>query len=201
MNIKVLSDPICPMCYIAIGVMDELIKEFDLTVEWINVNAHPHFGEGIKLSEYKKSYEGYLESKKRYKGIARKYGLYFPVNDYIPSPQPALNAIYEAKKLGRGGAFKRLIMAKHHVYGEDIGDIEVIVETANELGIDPLRIRRAVELRLNDDLIAENTERAYSYGMKKSASGVVVLNDQQLVASPFSEPSKLRHIIEQHLAV
>ncbi len=200
MNIKILSDPICPICFLSIAVMDELMKEYDIEVEWINVNAHPHFGDGIKLSVYKESYDGYLESKNRYKGIAREFGQYIPFQDYIPSPQPALNAIYEAKKVGRGGAFKRLIMNKYHVHGEDIGDMVVILDTARELGIDEDRIRKAVEEGRHNQLIAQNTAIAHQFGMKAAASGVIVIDDKEFIETAFRAPGNMRGIIEHYFS-
>lgn len=200
MKIKVLSDPICPICFFSISVMDRLVKEYDIEVEWVNVNAHPHFGDGIKLSEYKKSYDGYLESKERYKGIARQFGLYIPFQDYIPSPQPALNAIYEAKKVGRGGAFKRLIMTKYHVHGEDIGDMVVLLDTARELGIEEECIRSAIEEGRYNEQIAENTAIAHQFGMKEAASGVIVIDNKEFVDDALIAPGNMERLIEKYFA-
>ncbi len=203
LNVKILSDPICWVCFIGITAMDILQKEYDLNVEWLNINAHPHFGtgsEGIHQVEYKGSLLKYRQSRKRVKKIAKQYGLYLPYKEYVPAPQRALNAIYEAKSMGRGTAFKRLIMAKHHLYGEDIGDLSVISETAQELGIDGRRILQAVESGKHDEIIANNTAQAYKYGMKQSASGVMVIDDKHFIAEPFKDLDQLRSIIEEHLA-
>ncbi|GEM_PF-3374672 len=202
LNIKIMSDPICWVCYVAITAMDQLQKEYDIEVEWLNVNAHPHFGrdgEGISQIEYRGSVEAYQLRRQSVKKVAEQYGIYLPYKEYVPSPQRALNAIYEAKAMGRGGAFKRLIMDKHHRYGEDIGSLTVIEDTARELGLDEVRILEAVKNSTHDSIIAQTTARAHEFGMKEAASGVMLIDNQHFIESPFRDINELRKLIEQYL--
>ena len=65
--------------------------------------------------------------------------------------------------------------------------------------MDANRIRQAVESGKHDEIIAINSARAHEYGMKKSASGVMVIDDKHFIPEPFKDIDQLRAIIEEHL--
>lgn len=139
----VYSDYICPWCYLAQAVVDRLLAEYDLEVEWRPYLLRPRTpAEGRQLTpEARERLAQYL---RQIEEPAALLGLPFRVPDLIPSTRLAHEATEYARDQGRQNAFHRAVFRRYYGHGKNIGDWAVLRAAAEEAGLDPNAMQEAV---------------------------------------------------------
>ncbi len=137
LHLTVVSDYICPWCYIGISRVDRLAAEYDVAVEWVPFELRPGLPpEGISFDRlrgqgrYTEDYLVYVRD------LAADAGIEMRERSFIPNSRPALEAAEWARD---NDCFETLHRALFHAYfedGLDIGSRDVLQRVAEGSGVD-----------------------------------------------------------------
>ena len=156
-KIKVVSDTICPWCYIGKRNFDKalsLVPDVDVKFIYSTFQLNPDFPkEGVNRREYisrKFNNDHYSSMKKRIKSEALKSGISI-INsnlDIIPNTFNSHRLIYWSKEENCHLETVEMIFKSYFEESKDIGDINVLLDVAKKVGMDDKKIRNKFE---NDD--------------------------------------------------
>ena len=145
-KVTVYSDYICPFCYIGFDRIEKLKQQFDLDVEWQPFEIHPETPrEGIKLDKLLFPKE-YLEMvRTNVKRLADDAGIRFEFTDKLPNSRLALNISEFARNKGKFNAFHKLVFDTYWREGKDIGDLSLLLDLAESIGLNKNEILSYIE--------------------------------------------------------
>jgi predicted DsbA family dithiol-disulfide isomerase len=157
-RLDVVSDVICPWCYIGKRRLEkalaELQPEFDVQVSWLPFQLNPDMpAEGVPRAEYRRAKFGSLEKSQaldaRVAGEARGEGLEFAFERMQRTPNTFLahRLIDLAQREGCGEAVVEAVFRAYFLEARDTGDREVLLGIAAAAGLQ----REAVEAALADE--------------------------------------------------
>jgi predicted DsbA family dithiol-disulfide isomerase len=154
-KLDILSDPVCPWCYIGKANLDRAMEshpDHPFTVEWHPFQLNPDMpDEGMDRREYLAAkfggMERVVEAEKRIAEHAAKAGLEI---DWIgvpraPNTLDAHRLIHWAGLEGRQTAAVSALFRAYWRERRDIGDREVLVGIAGEIGLDAEMVTRLFE--------------------------------------------------------
>ena len=156
-KIKVVSDTICPWCYIGKRNFDKalsLVPDVDVKFIYSTFQLNPVFPkEGVNRREYisrKFNNDHYSSMKERIKSEALKSGISIINNnlDIIPNTFNSHRLIYWSKEENCHLETVEMIFKSYFEESKDIGDINVLLDIAKKVGMDYKKIRNKFE---NDD--------------------------------------------------
>lgn len=157
LRLTIVSDYICPWCYIGMARADRLQQEFDLDVTWHPYELHPEFPpEGIDRAARPRP-EGYVS---RLRTLMDEAGLPFRPSRHVPNSHRALEASEFARERSAFEPYHRALFEAYFGHGRNIGDIEVLAELATETGLDAGDLRQAIDAGTYASLIDQRTEEA-----------------------------------------
>ena len=146
MQILFISDYVCPYCLVAKEALRQAMAETGITPD---ITWHPY----ELTPEPKPQVDTYHDEKRRagYQRLVepcRKLGLdmKLPPN-VIPRPRTrlAFEGWYYACEQGKGDAYNDLMYRAYFIDELDIGDMQVLMQLAESIGLDPHAYRAAVE--------------------------------------------------------
>lgn len=127
----------------------------------------------------------------------------FGVNMVLPrvSPQPYTHFVFEgfqfAKDHGRANEYNHRMFTAFFQDEKDIGDLDVLTQLAEEVGLNPVEFRKALETRKYKDIHLEALRHAYEEA-NIQAVPTFIIGDRKLPGL-YSKES-LEQVIEQELA-
>lgn len=156
LNVDVISDVICPWCYIGKRRLEKAIAEFGkpVKVQWHPFQLNPAMPkEGISRREYRTrkfgSWKRSQELDARVIAVGKEEGIDFAFDriERTPNTIDPHRLIWLA---GRGGVQDAVVEALFRAYfteGRDIGDHETLLDVTADAGLE----RNAAEAVLNGD--------------------------------------------------
>jgi predicted DsbA family dithiol-disulfide isomerase len=175
LQIDVVSDVVCPWCFIGKRRLEKAIKlRPDIPVQ---VNFRPYFlnpwvpRAGMARADYLTKKFGSVE---RYSGIAQRVaaaaaeeGLTYAVDKMSrqPNTTDSHRVILWAKKTGAQACVKQRLMDFYFTAGADLSDPEVLVKAASECGMDGEEVRRLLATDTNIDLVTREAEAMKNAGI------------------------------------
>ncbi len=150
-KVKVISDTICPWCYIGKRNFDLALKQvpdikvyFEYSTFQLDPNM-PH--EGIDRNDYvskKFNKEQYINIKNNIKNEAIKSGISNINNTIgiIPNTFNSHRLIYWSKENNSQLETVEEIFKSYFEESKDIGDINILIDIAEKVGLDPQKIRK-----------------------------------------------------------
>jgi len=136
LKVIVYSDYICPFCYIGFYRIEKLKEEFNLDVEWEPFEIHPETPKkGLKMEglSFPKDYlEMVMVNVKR---LADEDGLTLKYTKTLPNSQLALFFSEFARTKGVFDKFHKLVFETYWKEGKDIGDLSLLIELAESVGL------------------------------------------------------------------
>jgi predicted DsbA family dithiol-disulfide isomerase len=195
LKIDIVSDVVCPWCYIGKKRIEDALKLVpDVPVE---VHRRPFFlnswvpREGISRDDYLTAKFGSVEA---YKGIAGRVvaaageeGLsYRP--DLVkrqPNTIDCHRLIYWAEAQGKAAAMEQRLMELYFRDGGDLTDIDVLVQAAADCGLDADEVRRRLGTDEDVALISGRAQEASDKGI----SGVPTFVFAQKYAVSGAQPA------------
>lgn len=163
-KIAMFSDFICPFCYIGFEVVRRLKSEFDFELQWRGFQIHPDWpAEGIVPERAMPGAEA--ESRKaawqRITEMATSVGLTMKPPSVFTNSRSALLIGEHANDAGCADALEERVYRAYFQEGANIGDPEVIVALAAQVGIDRDSATSALkspkyELRLKNNALFAN---------------------------------------------
>ena len=137
LKVIVYSDYICPFCYIGFHRIEKLKEEYDLDVEWEPFELHPETPKkGFKMEglSFPKDYlEMVMTNVKR---LADEDGLNLKFTGTLPNSQLALYISEFARVKGVFDEFHKLVFDSYWIDGKDIGDLSLLIELAESVGLE-----------------------------------------------------------------
>lgn len=179
-QVDVWSDVACPWCYVGKRKLELGIQEFTAVNPNTNIDVVFH---SFQLDptipvDYEGTHQQYLVEKKgfpanqigvmheRLAGIGASVGLEYHFEDVqTTNTQLAHELLQYAKTLGLQLALKERIMQAYFSQGKHVGKVDVLVELAAEVGIDPVAARQVLEERSYRDAFDADVAQAREFGI------------------------------------
>ncbi len=146
LKVIVYSDYICPFCYIGFYRIERLKEEYNLDVEWEPFEIHPNTPkQGFKM-EGLSFPPDYLEMvMANVKRLADEEGLTLKFTKTLPNSQLALFISEFARTKGLYDKFHKLVFESYWLEGKDIGDLSLLIELAESVGLNKEEIMTYIE--------------------------------------------------------
>lgn len=161
LQIKVYSDYVCPYCFLGEVVLERALKglEDKVQVEWMPFELRPYPTPTLKPEE------DYLQTTWANSVYPMARQLNVPIVLPKVSPQPYTHLAFEgyqfAKQQGLGEAYTHRLFTAFFQEEQDIGDVEVLVKLAKEIGLDEGAYRQALETRKYKAVHEQELKQAY----------------------------------------
>jgi predicted DsbA family dithiol-disulfide isomerase len=183
LKITVYSDNICPFCYIGSKRLRKVQKELDFDIEWKPFEIHPDTpAAGIKMEDYFRNFNP-TEMSRYLENFGKDTGVKIN-NSILANSHLSLRANEFAKKHCKFDEFHEAIYKAYFEEDKNIGDINVILETAEKIGLDKGILKAFLESNETEDIIKESSLEA----MRKNITGVptfIISNEVIVGAQPF----------------
>jgi predicted DsbA family dithiol-disulfide isomerase len=176
MKIEVFSDVACPWCYIAKRRLESALETFDhrdeVEIVWRSFELAPDMPSRVPYT----TAEQLIHMKGVTPGEAQKMidnvthlgasvGLYMRFDILkLFNTRKAHELVHHAETLGKQGQMKERLFRANFTEGRELGDIDVLVEMAADIGLDPGEARQALETDRYRDAVTADEQRAEALG-------------------------------------
>jgi len=194
-KLDIISDPICPWCYIGKTQLDRALAErpdHPFVIEWHPFQLNPDMPpEGMARKDYLKAKFG-DRADEVYGQIAEHAASLdipadFPAITRTPNTLDAHRLIHWAGIEGQQGPVVDALFAANFREGRDISDHEVLADIADGAGMDAAVIRRLLTSDADVQMIRDRD--AHSRGMGVNAVPTFVVGQRHAV--PGAQPPHL----------
>ncbi|MDD9922858.1 MAG: DsbA family oxidoreductase [Boseongicola sp.] len=204
-KLDIISDPICPWCYIGKSKLDRALEkhhDHPFTIEWHPFQLNPDMPEGgMDRREYLETKFGGKENAVRVYGqiadAAEAAGLNinFEGIKRTPNTIDAHRLIHWAGLEGRQTAAVSRLFKAYFEEGKDIGDRSVLLQIAEDIGLDRAMMERLFESDADTDDIRARDAHARERGV--TGVPTFVIGNQHVV--PGAQPVELWSQVIQEL--
>lgn len=154
-------------------------KEFAIEDHWLGFELRPDTPpEGLPLA---KLFPG-IDLKARYENLnkaAAPFGLFFGERTHLSNSRLALEASEFARDMGHHQSFHSRVFRAYFTELRDIGSLEVILELAEDDGLDREELQAALNERRYASSIEEARQKALRYGV--NAVPTFIINGRQRI--------------------
>lgn len=185
-RLRMVSDYICPWCFIGLARLERLRDEFDIDFDVNAYELRPGIPpEGISREEASKGRvypPGYVDN---LIATARDAGIDMKRPPLIPNTHKAHETTQFAKEHGRVWEIERALFHAYFEEERNIGDIDVLCDVGASVGLDSDELRRALE----DGRYAQSVEQELAWARAVNVTGVptVIFNEQFAVVGAQDE--------------
>lgn len=160
-SVEVISDVICPWCYIGKRRLEKAIAAYGkpVTVNWHPFQLNPAIPkEGISRREYRiakfGSWERSMELDANIVAVGKQVGIHFDFErmERTPNTSDAHRLIWLADKMGIQDAVVEELFKAYFTDGRDISNQQTLFDVVAEAGLD--RAKAEAMLTSNEDLLA-----------------------------------------------
>lgn len=154
-KLDIMSDPICPWCYIGKTLLERALEQegdHPFLIEWHPFQLNPDMpAGGMDRADYlERKFGGKDNAVKVYSEIvahAEKAGITLNVGDIkrTPNTLDAHRLINWAKIEGKQNAIVDALFKAYFIDGRDIGDHEVLSDLADGIGMDAAVVQRLLK--------------------------------------------------------
>lgn len=200
-TIDIISDFVCPWCYIGKRHLDALRAEADVETHWHPYFLNPDVPPGgvdraaMMIAKFG-SVERARELGRSVEGAAREAGLFLDlgVAKRVPNTADAHRLMRWAAGQGVADALAEKLFAAHFIDGRDIGAAEVLADLAADAGLDRSLVAELLAGDADREVVQEQAEHARAIGV----GGVPTMVFDRAVAVVGAQPiEKLRRVISQ----
>ncbi|MDP4090049.1 MAG: DsbA family protein [Bacillota bacterium] len=155
------------------GIVDKLKEEFDIEDEWLPLEIHPETPEtGVSLKER------FPEASMRQMHInlrrmGRLYGIDFNPSERLPNSHKLLAAGEYAKEKGKFHEFHEKAFHAYFTEGLDIGEEDIIRDTAGEAGLNKEELLNRLREAAYDNILQQVQEEAHQYGISSTPTFII----------------------------
>ena len=171
-TIDVISDFVCPWCYIGKRHLDALRQEASIETHWHPYFLHPDMPPGgVDRAELMRAKFGSVERARELgravEAAARHAGLYLDLGAVkrIPNTTDAHRLMRWAAGQGVADALAERLFAAHFADGRDIGDKHVLVDLAAGAGLDRTIVAELLAGGADRDAVQAQADHARSIGV------------------------------------
>ncbi|MFN3232309.1 MAG: DsbA family oxidoreductase [Alphaproteobacteria bacterium] len=203
MQIDVISDSICPWCYIGKRRLEQALAQrpdIHFEVLWRPFQLNPETPPGGW--DRKEYLEAKFGDKEQAKGVykmvraaAEEEGLDFALESQkrLPNTVNSHRLNHWAQTAGVQDAVVEGIFKKYFIDGEDIGDPEVLVSVAEEAGMEADVVRKLLEGDADRELVLKEESVARNMGVTGVPCFII---DKKLALVGAQEPDMLLRAID-----
>lgn len=192
-KIKIWSDYVCPFCMLAEGPVEEAIKdvgaEAEVEVEWMPFELRPHPQPTLRPED------AYLPAiwERAVYPMARRLGVDITLPAVSPQPHTALafEGYQYAAEHGLGTAYNQRMFRAFFQENQDLGQIDVLVALAGEIGLDEAGFRAALTDGVHRDRHQEALREAAAHQVRSVPT--ILVGDTRIEGVP--RPAQLRKAI------
>lgn len=205
-KLDIISDPVCPWCYIGKAQLDRALAaapDHPFEVEWHPFQLNPDMpAEGMDRRDYLRAKfggeEGAAEVYAKVAEAAEAAGLSLDLGAIRRQPNTldAHRLIHWAGIEGRQTAAVSALFAAYFKQGRDIGDREVLADIADEIGMDAAVIHRL----LDSSADVEETRARDKAAREMGVTGVPTFIVAGKHAVPGAQPAELWTRVIEELA-
>ena len=202
--IDVVSDVVCPWCYIGKRRLEQalaLTTDVPVEVRWRPYFLNPWVPrEGLSREEYLTakfgSVEAYNNIAGRVAAAASEEGLIYQPDRVRRQPNTidCHRLIHWAAPFGKAAEVKQRLMELYFRDGGDLSDSEVLVQAAADCGLDAQDIRRRLSTDEDVDLISAEAKEAHDKGISGVPTFVFA---RKYAVSGAQDPKQLARAIRQ----
>jgi predicted DsbA family dithiol-disulfide isomerase/predicted protein tyrosine phosphatase len=190
-TVDVISDVICPWCYIGKRRLEKAIAtldgQHDVHVHWHPFQLNPTMPkEGISRKEYRTrkfgSWDRSLELDAQVIAVGESEGIHFDFDktERTPNTVDAHRLIWLADQHGCQDAVVGALFSAYFSHGRDIGNTETIIDVVAEAGLG----RQAAETMLNNDEGMDVISNGREMSQRHGVTGVpFFIIDQKIILS------------------
>ncbi|WP_170338392.1 DsbA family oxidoreductase [Ruegeria arenilitoris] len=196
-KLDILSDPICPWCYIGKTNLDKAlasVPDHPFVIEWHPFQLNPDMPEGgMDRREYlERKFGGKEGAVRAYAPVvehAEKAGLNidFEAMKRTPNTLDAHRLIHWAGIEGKQNQVVDALFTAYFVQGRDIGDHEVLADIADSVGMDAAVVLKLLKSDADRDDIRQRDTHSREMGVN-SVPTFIVANQH---AVPGAQPPEL----------
>lgn len=144
-KIKVYSDFVCPYCFLAETPLLEATKDKDVDIEWMPYELRPYPQKTLRPED------DYLQRawQESVQPLSKKMGVEMILPDVSPQPHTyyAHEGLLFAKKHQKEKVYAQLVFKSFYQEGKDIGQVAVLREIAEGVGLDGEAFQKALDSR------------------------------------------------------
>jgi predicted DsbA family dithiol-disulfide isomerase len=206
MKVEIWSDVVCPWCYIGKRRFEAALSQFEhrdeVEVTWRSYQLDPKAPRSSDVSvnemlagKYGMGIEQAMAANARVTAIAATEGLEYRLDKARYSNTfDAHRLIHLAARQGRQDEMKERLMSAYFTEGAAVGDVDVLVQAASEVGIDADEARSVLSSDMYAGEVLEDEHRARAFGI----SGVPFFAiDEKYGVSGAQRAEVLRQALEQ----
>lgn len=196
-KLDIISDPICPWCYIGKAQLDRALEahpNHPFEIEWHPFQLNPDMpAEGMDRREYLETkFGGKEKAVKVYAQIAEAAAaagleINFEGITRTPNTLDAHRLIYWAGLEGRQTPVVSALFRAYFREGRDIGDRDVLADVADSAGLDASMVRRLLATSSDAEDLLQKDARAREIGV----TGVPCFIVADRHAVPGAQPPEL----------
>ncbi|EMR03453.1 DsbA family oxidoreductase [Cesiribacter andamanensis] len=166
-HITIYSDYVCPFCYLAEQILEEVRRELpqlNITVHWKAFELRPYPTPTLRPED---EYLPRIWEQAVYP-MARQLGVTIRLPSISPQPHThlAFEGFQYAREQGKGEAYTLRMFEAFFKEDEDIGDIDILTRLAGGLGLDGAAYRQALEERRYREAHQQELESSYRLGIR-----------------------------------
>lgn len=202
-QIEVVSDAICPWCYVAKRNLDaavaELRKSFSVDVKWRPFELNPDMPKGgLDRKKYRSAKFGSWEKSQRLDahvaeaGKAAGLDFHHERMERTPNTFEAHRLIWWAEKEGVQDAVVEGLFAGYFTQGRDVGDCEILAQIAGEAGLDRAKVKAFLDGDDGREKVRLMTAAAYASGL--TGVPTITVNGKALFSGAVSTETMLAAI-------
>jgi predicted DsbA family dithiol-disulfide isomerase len=205
MKIDIVSDHVCPWCYIGKRRLDRALAqrpEIEAEITWLPFQLSPDMPrEGRDRREHYAEIFGAERAQEIMANMAKTAaadGLEFEVKPGARSPNtlPAHVLVHWAQQTPGvdANALIEKLFAAHHTASEDIGDPQVLARIAGEVGMDSAKVLERLAARTDEDAVRRLIDQAREAGV----TGVpFFIFDRRYALSGAQPPEAILEVIDE----
>ena len=144
-QLRIFFDFTCPYCYLAWGYFKEIRKKHELNDDWVSWEIHPEVPkEGRPIQEVLPGVD-LLERKKKLNDLGAVVGLTPGEKVFVPNTHWVLSAVEFARDSNKLHSWIDAMYHASFVEKKDIGNMDVIMEIARQVGLEGATLRQSLE--------------------------------------------------------
>jgi predicted DsbA family dithiol-disulfide isomerase len=211
-DVEVWSDVVCPWCYIGKrrfeAAVGEVADEIDLDVVFRPFQLDPTASPGKSgpvLDAYARKFGGYAAARQiidHVTAVAAANGLEFRLDRALrANTLLAHRLLWKAQGEGVQAAMKERLLQAYFMDGLDVGDPEVLIRCAQDVGLDPEEVAAFLDSEQGVTEIANEMQRAVDFDI--TAVPTYVFDGKWMVPGaqdPETFVKVLRRVVERRTA-
>jgi predicted DsbA family dithiol-disulfide isomerase len=193
-RVTVVSDYLCPWCYVGMARVERLEREFDVDLTWHPFELHPEIpAEGIARGERPPSPQR-AAMYEQLRALAEDAGLPFARTRRVPNTHRALEAAEFAREHGAFLPYHRSLFDAFFGQGRDIGDLAVLADVAASCGLDGGALRSALQAGRFTKVVDERTAEARGWGVTGTPTVIFEAGDRRFPVVGAQDYAVFAHI-------